>query len=68
MAEETPHPKSSETESVTKIFENSTMVTEISEKIHVENEDFEDFDSPIDAAYSSDDDYLPQITKTQGKN
>ena len=59
MAED-DQPKSSETETVT---ENFTRQTEISEKIQVENENFEDFE----AAYSSDDNSLQQITKTQGK-
>ena len=62
MAED-DQPKSSETETVTENFENFTRQTEISEKIQVENENFEDFE----AAYSSDDNSLQQITKTQGK-
>ena len=57
-----------DTESVTKVFENSTTEIEISEDNNLieKDEDFVEYFNT--AAYSSDNDVtIPQITKTQGK-
>ena len=62
------HSKPLNTESVTKVFENSTTEIEILEDNNLieKNEDFvENFDT---AAYLSDNNVtIPQITKPQGK-
>ena len=62
------HSKPLDTESVTKVFENSTTEIEISEDNNLieKDEDFVEYFNT--AAYSSDNDVtIPQITKTQGK-
>ena len=62
------HSKPLDTESVTKVFENSTTEIEILEDNNQieKDEDFVEYFNT--AAYSSDNDVtIPQITKTQGK-